>query len=287
MKSERGLIHLLIAGEIVVLILMILLGLVKQIKGSEEPENYMVSTQNNLIETTSTDTGETEAATDTEEPAGIFSEEIEALLAEMTTEQKVAQLFFVSPEALTGKNRVTIAGEGTRSALADYPVGGFLYARTNYRSQEQMMELLNGAQTMSYEQSGRYLFTGVLLETEEETVLVTGQNGDEELLAQFVGANEAVEDADLEALMQISLSEEAEQFDVEQIEAPLACYLVGEEIPLAVVAIQNGADMLCVTEHFTEVYDSVLAAAMTQAIPEEVIDRAVGRILTEKTEHGR
>ncbi len=46
--------------------------------------------------------------------------------ASLTLEQKVAQLFVVTPEAITGVDTATQAGSATQQALAAYPVGGLV-----------------------------------------------------------------------------------------------------------------------------------------------------------------
>ena len=49
---------------------------------------------------------------------------VQDLIAGMSLEEKVAQMFFVTPENLTGVDAATQAGETTRQALTQYPVGG-------------------------------------------------------------------------------------------------------------------------------------------------------------------
>ena len=71
----------------------------------------------------------------------------QALLADMTLHEKVCQLFIVYPEAITGVGAVTAAGETTRQALEEYPVGGFLYDKKNMRSQSQVADMLAGVQS--------------------------------------------------------------------------------------------------------------------------------------------
>lgn len=78
-------------------------------------------------------------------------------VAGMTLEQKVAGLFFVQPEQLTGVSQVVQAGEGTQEALTKYPIGGLIYFKQNIQSEEQLKEML--ANTVSY--SAFPLFLGV------------------------------------------------------------------------------------------------------------------------------
>lgn len=72
----------------------------------------------------------------------------EELLAGMTLREKVCQMFVVYPSAITGAFKVTAAGDDTRQALEDWPVGGLLYDRSNMVSQEQVRTML--ATTQSY-----------------------------------------------------------------------------------------------------------------------------------------
>ncbi len=61
----------------------------------------------------------------------------------MTLENKVAGLFIVTPEAITGVSTAVQAGEGTREALGQYAVGGLIYFQKNIQSEEQIREMLN------------------------------------------------------------------------------------------------------------------------------------------------
>ena len=66
----------------------------------------------------------------------------EEVLSRMTLEQKVAQLFFVTPEQLTGYEKVTAAGDVTREALAATPVGGLCYFSANITGADQLTQML-------------------------------------------------------------------------------------------------------------------------------------------------
>ena len=76
-------------------------------------------------------------------------EQAEALLADMSLHEKVCQLFIVRPEVLTGLSPVTVAGEATRQALAEYPVGGLIYSVDNLVTQEQTREMIGNTQSYS------------------------------------------------------------------------------------------------------------------------------------------
>ena len=80
-------------------------------------------------------------------PEDEIDRQARAILADMSLHEKVCQLFIVYPEAITGVGAVTAAGETTRQALEDYPVGGFLYDKKNMRSKEQVADMLAGVQS--------------------------------------------------------------------------------------------------------------------------------------------
>lgn len=75
-------------------------------------------------------------------PEERLDEIVNAGIEAMPLEDKVAGLFFVAPEAITGVSTVVQAGEGTRDALARYPVGGLIYFTKNMQSEQQLKEML-------------------------------------------------------------------------------------------------------------------------------------------------
>nr|WP_289765942.1 glycoside hydrolase family 3 N-terminal domain-containing protein [uncultured Acetatifactor sp.] len=76
---------------------------------------------------------------------------VDERISEMTLEDKVAGLFVVKPEAITGVGTVIQAGDGTRQALEEHAVGGLVYFSENIQSEEQLREMLsNTAQYARY-----------------------------------------------------------------------------------------------------------------------------------------
>ena len=75
---------------------------------------------------------------------GEIEVEARAMLESMSLEQKVGQLFFVTPEALTGAGQVTRAGDATREAVRRYAVGGIIYFQQNLIDPGQTKALLAG-----------------------------------------------------------------------------------------------------------------------------------------------
>ena len=73
----------------------------------------------------------------------------EELLAGMSLREKLCQLMLVRPEVLTGESPVTAAGETTRLALEQYPVGGLIYSVDNLVTQEQTREMIENTQSYS------------------------------------------------------------------------------------------------------------------------------------------
>lgn len=85
-----------------------------------------------------------------EEPEEDYLGEIvNAYISEMPLTDKVAGLFIVRPEAITGVSTVTQAGDGTREALNTYAVGGLVYFKQNISSKEQVTEMLSNTHSMS------------------------------------------------------------------------------------------------------------------------------------------
>lgn len=84
-----------------------------------------------------------------EEEVDWLEEMVEASISEMPLEDRVAGLFMITPEALTGVDKAIRAGEGTREALNKYAVGGLVYFSQNITDKEQLMEMLTNTRSMS------------------------------------------------------------------------------------------------------------------------------------------
>lgn len=116
----------------------------------------------------------TETANDSEAVSVVLEQETESIpiqteddLAEeilqtLTLEEKVAQLFIVTPEALTGvEGPVTRAGEMTKNAIKQYPVGGIIYFKGNIEGEEQVAEMIAAQQSYIKERLGIPFFIAV------------------------------------------------------------------------------------------------------------------------------
>lgn len=97
-------------------------------------------------------------------------------LASMTDEEKVAQLFIITPEALVdGVSTVTAAGSATKEALDRTPVGGFIYMGGNLRNPGQTRTMLKNVAAYGRERSGVPLF--LCVDEEGGTVARIGNAG--------------------------------------------------------------------------------------------------------------
>ena len=114
--------------------------------------------------------GEPEPEPTPEEPLS----EVDEKVASMTLEQKVAQLFIVRPEAVTGVSVQTAAGDATRAALEQMPVGGICYFAANLLDTDQTREMLSNTMRYGEEITGLPMF--LCVDEEGGTVSRVGGN---------------------------------------------------------------------------------------------------------------
>ena len=94
----------------------------------------------------------------------VLKKKTEQLLSGMTLEEKVAQLFIVTPETLTGVSVATIAGAQTEASFSEYPVGGLIYMEQNICSWDQTQQMLSDMQEISMRRLGIPIFLAVDVE---------------------------------------------------------------------------------------------------------------------------
>ena len=104
-------------------------------------------------------------------------------VASLTLEQKVAQVFFPRPEALTGMGQVTAAGDTTRKAFANIPVGGMCYFAQNLQSESQARQMLSDSNQISLDEVGLPL----LMSVDEEGGTVSRVGGNKGFSVENVG----------------------------------------------------------------------------------------------------
>ena len=101
----------------------------------------------NLSDTLEPDEAETPAPED--EAALAAAKLADQTLASMTLDEKLWQLFFVTPEAITKVETATLAGEATKAAIESQPVGGLVYFAKNLENRAQTVTLLENSQSYS------------------------------------------------------------------------------------------------------------------------------------------
>lgn len=120
-------------------------------------ENKSIDTetvqQENGLETVS-------EVTETKEPDAMetYILQAEEMVGHMTLEEKVYQLFIITPEALTDVDTVTAAGQTTETALEQYPVGGLVYFAKNLVDGGQTRTMLSKTQEYALKTQGVPLF---------------------------------------------------------------------------------------------------------------------------------
>ncbi len=232
MNIQKNGINLLLVAEALLLVAVLVLGvlsgatgMIKNITGDTEDNKASIETENNgnssekeshnsndtgSEDTDNPDTGEVYIVPeDYIEERIAFSDSVEAKLSSMTTEQKVAQLFLVTPEALTGYTTVTVFGNASKEALNAYPVGGFVYTTNSFQNVAQTQSLLKLAKEYSISEFGMTLFTAI----EEE--------GGEQYspLANALGHNRTSLASELGAQGTASAVEQAAQSRVDYVKA--------------------------------------------------------------------
>lgn len=139
---------------------------VKETPEERQNPEQSESTETELTEQTEQETAGFVAALDnvasdtapTAEP-GVSA--AEKKLQAMTVEQKVAQLFFVAPEALTGVSAVTRTGDVMKQSFAACPVGGILYSTPNLEGPEQTTQMTGELQRYAQELTGIPVFISI------------------------------------------------------------------------------------------------------------------------------
>lgn len=114
-----------------------------------EKNSEMIETSEEEMSEADTIEEETTVVVEEYTEEDLLEEIVESCISEMSLEDRVAGLFIITPEALTGVDRAVRAGDGTKEALAEYPVGGLVYFKQNIQSKEQITEMLANTVSMS------------------------------------------------------------------------------------------------------------------------------------------
>lgn len=166
MRIPRSATSFLIALEALVMVIVLVLCIVHpwttkpkndlggnntELAGNSQEEQVNTENQIGSVAGAETENG-------LEEVEVVFSEDVLAKVNAMTTEQKVAQLFIITPEALTGADKVTLTGNTTKNAINQYPVGGLVYSSINFQGKTQVKNMLSAVQSHYMTQFGTPVF---------------------------------------------------------------------------------------------------------------------------------
>lgn len=88
-----------------------------------------------------------------------LDEKVSKKLKSMTLAEKVAQMFVLTPEELTGTGTVVQTDETTENIFNQYPVGGLICMKPNITSADQIRTMLGDMQTYSQKRISLPLFT--------------------------------------------------------------------------------------------------------------------------------
>lgn len=164
----------LLAGLVSVallVIVLVVLGVSFLLKNdNEQVANNQTETQKETQIQTETE----EIVPETEEPIiDPLTEEAIAVVAGLSLEQKVAQMFIVTPDKLTGVSGTTVVGNTTKQTYAKYPVGGLIYEKNNFKTVEQTQAMLTAMKELSIENVALPIFLGVQEEGGKASVIAS------------------------------------------------------------------------------------------------------------------
>ena len=165
-RRKRRIRNQVIAYIVLVILLAILgvggfFGVRQVIAGIKEYDQKVIETMEQASENVETqeaqessteETPEEQTQLEETEPEVVIDpldELVDTLIADMTLEEKIAGMFLVSPEAITGVAKAIQAGDSTKKAIEQNPVGGLLYAEKNYQSKEQFVTMITNSQAYS------------------------------------------------------------------------------------------------------------------------------------------
>ncbi len=205
------------------------------------------------------------SATPATDVANEYELRAQAFVEKMTLQEKICQMLFVTPEALTGYNQVTQSGEATKASIEEFPVGGIIYFSENLVTMDQTKEMIDNIQSYSRDRSGLGLFIGVdeeggsvarladsLGTTQFEDMSVYGAEGDPQK-AYEIGATLAADlkefgfNVDFAPVADVLTNEENEVVKERSFgsDPDLVSSMVSQEVK---GFVENG--VLCAPKHF-------------------------------------
>lgn len=199
-RQRNQILAYLVVILFIILLAVGILALIQLITNSSEdpgnsvPDSQSYSSQVEDLPTEPEDTNPVESeepSSEYEPPVVELTQEqkldqiVNAAIEVMPLEDKVAGLFMVTPELLTGVANVTKAGDTTKTALGKYAVGGILYTNKNIKTKSGFMGMLDN--TVLY--SKYPIFLAVEEEGGKATQLMKAKLGTETDDAKTIGAS--------------------------------------------------------------------------------------------------
>ena len=117
-----------------------------------------------------------------------WEEEMGQILAQMSLEDKICQMFYITPEALTDVQLVTQAGKVTKKSLKKYPVGGLILFAKNIEDPDQIKEMTKNIKLSVSENGNLPVFIGI----DEEGGRVARIGNNENFLVERVGSMSSI-----------------------------------------------------------------------------------------------
>ena len=191
-------------------------------KAEADPTNAPEETDAASDEVTDADSSDDTAsdqtdAAETEDAEAVLEEMVASQIAGMSIEQKVAALFFVTPEQLIGiETPVTEVGSSVSEKLNQYPVGGIVLKADNIASAEGLSEMVSNLQVFTQNS----LFIGISDEGGGDSPFITSGISENVIASQKEIAESLGNTGAYSA--GISLGSELKQFGFNVDFAPLA-----------------------------------------------------------------
>ncbi|MBQ8823107.1 MAG: beta-N-acetylhexosaminidase [Lachnospiraceae bacterium] len=146
--------QILVYLTMIVVVALVSVGIIFAVKMASEKEQLessvqssVESSQQEILDEMVSSEPEIEKPTPTPEPTKspdeMLDEFIDEIVGQMPIEDRVAGLFFVTPESITGVGTAVKAGDGTKEALSQYAVGGIIYFEKNIKNAEQFKEMVS------------------------------------------------------------------------------------------------------------------------------------------------
>lgn len=310
MRSDKLLSRILIFIEIFALAAVVILAVAKTVAPKEEVTYELVERDSESVNSVSeleiaqikaNEGGESGVESDNSQTAGdensdetndsvidmsnreliSISDEAKALVAEMTVEQKVAQLFLTSPETLTSTPKVNAAGDKTKTSITKYPVAGVIYSPSNVENAHQVTTLVANTQKIFEDTTPLSMLIGATTSFGREDFAISNSTGGDAVVQVITAKSfEAMNDAGEIATKLENSSELADGYSLYRcMNLNVAS---GVKSSNAVDAINNHADLIYVSEDFPAIYEAVLNAVNGNDIDGTQLDEIVSRIITVK-----